>query len=102
MFTLSPDVSLRRTEGSESKAIFVTRPRTEAFKGSFQYQGSFLWNHLPEYLCFIPFFSQFPLGSILPLVLLNHFYVTVYRLTLCIDIIVYLKDQFAEGFPSLK
>ena len=32
----------------------------------------------------------------------NHFYITVYRLTLYTDIIGYLENQVAEGFPSLK
>lgn len=47
---MTREISLKNTGESDSNAIFVIRPMTEAFKITFQSLGTVLWSNLPDYL----------------------------------------------------
>ena len=46
LFRLTPDVLNKHTHARDSRCLFISRPRTEALKHTFQYRGSILWNSL--------------------------------------------------------
>ena len=46
LFRLTADVSHKHTRARDSRCLFISRPRTEALKHTFQYRGAILWNSL--------------------------------------------------------
>ena len=95
-FVTNESLGLRTTRGSSN--LYLKRPTTNFYRNSFEYQGAFDWNHLPNNIKTIcsetAFTSYVPVRA---LILKNFFFISFSLFCVC----VCLSSAFLFLYPFI-